>query len=183
MDVSGPASLESLESRAILLLLLVFISKSLSSFLHKIGVTWLSETAVYMVTGLSAALLLSWKSLLPGAGVGGAGNGEGEGYLFRMSSRFFYMALLPPIVFEVGWNAGVFEEIEDLTKRCRVLLPSNREATRSNDSSSSTILPSSFRLPLLEVSILPSSLHWCSLDSEDWLRRRCHWSRVWSLEV
>jgi hypothetical protein len=92
---STMASLESLESRAIVLLFLVFLAKSVAAHLHKRGVHWVSETAVYMFTGLISATLLHWFS------GGGDATEHERGQFFRMSSRFFYLALLPPIVFEV----------------------------------------------------------------------------------
>lgn len=83
-----PESGDPLETRAVLLLFLVLAGKSLASTLHRRGIHFLPESAVYMAIGCFAAAGMRWG---------------GHDAAVKMSSRFFYMALLPPIVFEVGF--------------------------------------------------------------------------------
>ncbi|KAJ3024064.1 Sodium/hydrogen exchanger 8 [Thoreauomyces humboldtii] len=77
--------------RAILMLVLIAVAMNINVFLHKKKFHYVGETAVYILLGLVVAM--GWTAL----------SYDEENKAIQLSSKFFYMVLLPPIIFEGGF--------------------------------------------------------------------------------
>ncbi|KAI8842725.1 Sodium/hydrogen exchanger family-domain-containing protein [Chytriomyces cf. hyalinus JEL632] len=78
--------------RALLMLSLILISMNINGFLHKIKFHYLSETAVTILLGLVVAM--GWTTI----------SYDTTNADIQLNSDFFYMVLLPPIIFEGGYT-------------------------------------------------------------------------------
>ncbi|KAJ3389238.1 Sodium/hydrogen exchanger 8 [Entophlyctis sp. JEL0112] len=78
--------------RAILMLSLILLSMNINGMLHKIKFHYLSETAVTIILGVIAAL--AWTTI----------SYDSTNADIQLNSDFFYMVLLPPIIFEGGYT-------------------------------------------------------------------------------
>ncbi|KAJ3203903.1 hypothetical protein HDU82_006225, partial [Entophlyctis luteolus] len=78
--------------RAILMLSLILLSMNVNGMLHKIKFHYLSETAVTIILGVVAAL--AWTTI----------SYDSTNADIQLNSDFFYMVLLPPIIFEGGYT-------------------------------------------------------------------------------
>ncbi|KAI9332229.1 Sodium/hydrogen exchanger family-domain-containing protein [Obelidium mucronatum] len=78
--------------RALLMLSLILISMNINGFLHKIKFHYLSETAVTILLGLVVAM--AWTTI----------SYDATNADIQLDSDFFYMVLLPPIIFEGGYT-------------------------------------------------------------------------------
>ncbi|KAJ3066450.1 Sodium/hydrogen exchanger 8 [Podochytrium sp. JEL0797] len=78
--------------RALLMLSLILVSMNINGFLHRIKFHYLSETAVTILLGLVVAM--AWTTL----------NYDATNADIQLDSNFFYMVLLPPIIFEGGYT-------------------------------------------------------------------------------
>ncbi|ORY36452.1 hypothetical protein BCR33DRAFT_721979 [Rhizoclosmatium globosum] len=78
--------------RALLMLSLILISMNINGFLHKIKFHYLSETAVTILLGLVVAM--AWTTI----------SYDSDNADIQLDSNFFYMVLLPPIIFEGGYT-------------------------------------------------------------------------------
>ncbi|KAJ3095960.1 Sodium/hydrogen exchanger 8 [Physocladia obscura] len=78
--------------RAILMLSLILVSMNLNGILHKIKFHYLSETAVTILLGVIVAM--AWTTI----------NYDTNNADIQLNSDFFYMVLLPPIIFEGGYT-------------------------------------------------------------------------------
>ncbi|KAJ3117578.1 Sodium/hydrogen exchanger 8 [Physocladia obscura] len=78
--------------RAILMLSLILVSMNLNGILHKIKFHYLSETAVTILLGVIVAM--AWTTI----------SYDTNNADIQLNSDFFYMVLLPPIIFEGGYT-------------------------------------------------------------------------------
>lgn len=78
--------------RAVLLMTLIVVSFNVNMFLKKAQFHYLGESAVTILLGLLAAVI--WTAIAY----------DTENAAIQLSSKFFYMALLPPIIFEGGYG-------------------------------------------------------------------------------
>ncbi|KAJ3327623.1 Sodium/hydrogen exchanger 8 [Blyttiomyces sp. JEL0837] len=90
--VSASEETHALFIRALLLLSMILITMNINGFLHKIHFHYLSETAVTILLGLVVAM--GWTTI----------SYDAENADIQLSSDFFYMVLLPPIIFEGGYT-------------------------------------------------------------------------------
>ncbi|KAI8614788.1 Sodium/hydrogen exchanger family-domain-containing protein [Chytriomyces sp. MP71] len=78
--------------RALLMLSLILVSMNINGFLHKIKFHYVSETAVTILLGLIVAM--GWTTI----------SYDTTNSDIQLNSDFFYMVLLPPIIFEGGYT-------------------------------------------------------------------------------
>ncbi|KAJ3033370.1 hypothetical protein HDV00_006478, partial [Rhizophlyctis rosea] len=78
--------------RALVMLSLIVIAMNLNVFLKKKEFHHISETAVYIILGLLTAT--GWTAI----------SYDEENTAIQLNSKFFYMVLLPPIIFEGGFS-------------------------------------------------------------------------------
>jgi hypothetical protein len=74
---------------AFLMLVLILIALNINRFLHSKNIHYISETAVYIILGFVVAI--GWTAL----------SYDSENTSIQLNSKFFYLVLLPPIIFEV----------------------------------------------------------------------------------
>jgi hypothetical protein len=74
---------------AFLMLVLILIALNINRFLHSKNFHYISETAVYIILGFVVAI--GWTAL----------SYDAENTSIQLNSKFFYLVLLPPIIFEV----------------------------------------------------------------------------------
>ena len=74
---------------ALLMLILILIALNINRFLHSKNFHYISETAVYILLGFVVAI--GWTAL----------SYDAENTTIQLNSKFFYLVLLPPIIFEV----------------------------------------------------------------------------------
>ncbi|KNC99631.1 sodium/hydrogen exchanger 3 [Spizellomyces punctatus DAOM BR117] len=92
--------------RAILMLSLIAVAMNINVFLHKKKFHYLGETAVYILLGLVVAM--GWTAI----------SYDEQNKAIQLSSKFFYMVLLPPIIFEGGFalqRVSFFQNILTIT--------------------------------------------------------------------
>ncbi|TPX65983.1 hypothetical protein SpCBS45565_g04793 [Spizellomyces sp. 'palustris'] len=92
--------------RAILMLSLIAVAMNINLFLHKKKFHYLGETAVYILLGLVVAM--GWTAI----------SYDEQNKAIQLSSKFFYMVLLPPIIFEGGFalqRVSFFQNILTIT--------------------------------------------------------------------
>jgi uncharacterized membrane protein YhaH (DUF805 family) len=75
---------------AFLMLVLILIALNINRYLHSKNFHHISETAVYILLGFVVAI--GWTALAYDA----------ENTSIQLNSKFFYLVLLPPIIFEVS---------------------------------------------------------------------------------
>lgn len=98
VDPSNPTAVVAGEEQhalfvsALLMLTLILVALNINRFLHARHFHYLSETAVYILLGFVTAI--GWTALAYDA----------ENKNIQLNSKFFYMVLLPPIIFEGGFN-------------------------------------------------------------------------------
>ncbi|KAJ3110372.1 Sodium/hydrogen exchanger 9 [Phlyctochytrium bullatum] len=78
--------------RALLMLVLVLVSMNINGVLHKKNFHYLSESAVMIILGVLVAM--GWTAI----------SYDENNVDIQLSSNFFYMVLLPPIIFEGGFT-------------------------------------------------------------------------------
>ncbi|KXS12254.1 hypothetical protein M427DRAFT_34974 [Gonapodya prolifera JEL478] len=91
-----------LELRAMVMLALVVLAINFAQYMKKKKFHYVSESSVYMIIGFSVALL--WTRVIAPLVDGDEDATSGLNKVVQLSSTFFYMVLLPPIVFEGGYN-------------------------------------------------------------------------------
>ncbi|KAJ3341031.1 hypothetical protein HDU93_005895 [Gonapodya sp. JEL0774] len=91
-----------LEVRAVVMLGLVIMAVNLAQFMKKKKFHYVSESSAYMIIGFLIALL--WTHVIAPLVDGDRDATSGLNKVMQLSSTFFYMVLLPPIVFEGGYN-------------------------------------------------------------------------------
>lgn len=74
---------------AFLMLVLIVIALNINRFLHSKHFHYISETAVYIILGFVVAI--GWTAM----------SYDAENTSIQLNSKFFYLVLLPPIIFEV----------------------------------------------------------------------------------
>ncbi|KAI8587851.1 Sodium/hydrogen exchanger family-domain-containing protein [Geranomyces variabilis] len=92
--------------RAVLMLTLIAVAMNINVFLHKKKFHYLGETAVYILLGLVVAM--GWTAM----------SYDSENTAIQLNSKFFYMVLLPPIIFEGGFalqRVSFFSNIMTIT--------------------------------------------------------------------
>ncbi|KAJ1547809.1 Golgi transport complex subunit 6, partial [Cladochytrium tenue] len=89
---SSSESTHSLFIRALLLLSMILVSMNINGLLHKLKFHYLSESAVTIILGLIVAV--GWTAI----------SYDETNADIQLSSNFFYMVLLPPIIFEGGYT-------------------------------------------------------------------------------
>ncbi|TPX61329.1 hypothetical protein PhCBS80983_g01218 [Powellomyces hirtus] len=77
--------------RVFLMLTLIAVAMNINVFLHKKKFHYLGETAVYILLGLVVAM--GWTAI----------SYDEQNKAIQLSSKFFYLVLLPPIIFEGGF--------------------------------------------------------------------------------
>ena len=75
---------------AFLMLVLILIALNINRYLHSKNFHYISETAVYILLGFVVAI--GWTAL----------SYDSENTSIQLNSKFFYLVLLPPIIFEVS---------------------------------------------------------------------------------
>ncbi|KAJ3288556.1 hypothetical protein HK104_008102 [Borealophlyctis nickersoniae] len=78
--------------RAVLMLSLILIAMNINVFLKKRQFHYLSETSVYILLGVIVAM--GWTAI----------SYDEQNTAIQLNSKFFYMVLLPPIIFEGGFT-------------------------------------------------------------------------------
>ncbi|KAJ3413895.1 Sodium/hydrogen exchanger 8 [Chytridiales sp. JEL 0842] len=86
------SSTHALFIRALLMLSMILVTMNINGFLHKIRFHYLSESAVTILLGLVVAM--GWTAI----------SYDETNADIQLSSDFFYMVLLPPIIFEGGFT-------------------------------------------------------------------------------
>ncbi|KAI9104953.1 Sodium/hydrogen exchanger family-domain-containing protein [Phlyctochytrium arcticum] len=92
--------------RAMLMLTLIVVAMNINVFLQKHKFHYLGETAVYILLGLVVAM--GWTAI----------SYDEQNKAIQLSSKFFYMVLLPPIIFEGGFalqRVSFFQNILTIT--------------------------------------------------------------------
>lgn len=74
---------------ALVMLTLILIALNINRFLYSRNFHYLSETAIYILLGFVVAI--GWTAM----------SYDSENKSIQLNSKFFYMVLLPPIIFEV----------------------------------------------------------------------------------
>ncbi|KAJ3206834.1 Sodium/hydrogen exchanger 8, partial [Dinochytrium kinnereticum] len=86
------SSTHALFIRALLMLSLMLVSMNVNGVLHKKGFHYLSESAVMILLGVLVAM--GWTAM----------SYDEANKDIQLSANFFYMVLLPPIIFEGGFT-------------------------------------------------------------------------------